>query len=734
MNLKDFLTNRDSPPELYWSLVIEKGWVQAGIWYIGEAKAEVVSIGPGAVWETDDELVTAADAALSSAVQKLPEDNEEPTKTVFGVPSSWVKGGEITADYLEKIKKLCTDLSLTPVGFVVLPEAIAHLYKSDEGAPVSAIILGLGKEELEISVFKLGTLVGTSNVARSVSLIEDVVEGLTRFDGATPLPSRFIIYDGKSSELEEAKELLMQASWDDEDKVKFLHTPNAEVLNTDRKVLATSLAGANEIGNVTKISSDEVATPETAPQEEDQNITEPSIPTSPADLGFAINEDVSVKNPSVDTIPTIPTQQPVPVQQINTHSPPVGVGGGIKVNEYVEKTKNVFHGFSTKFFSNQVPHPGRKSPLILISILATLFVILGGVFWWFVPTANVTIYASPKKFDQEVDISFSTTGESDLANGVVPAQIIKSSVSGEKTKATTGKKVIGDKAKGSIQIQNGTAFPINLTAGIFLVSSGNLKFSLDNGASVSAAISPTSPGKATLNVTAETIGDAYNLAKDEVFRVGNYPKAEVDGTSSSNFTGGSSQEISAVDKSDQSTLLSQLTEELSSQAKTDLASGVTDEKIFIDDLASVTASSEKFDHKIGDEADNLKLSLSLEANGVMADRAKLLEYSNGILKEKIPAGFVLRDSQISFKFAFVEEVENKVNYKVTISANFLPQISIDTLIKQIAGKTPDVAERYLSAIPGFTRAKATLKPSLPGFLGTLPRVRKNISVEIVPEE
>ena len=118
----------------------------------------------------------------------------------------------------------------------------------------------------------------------------------------------------------------------------------------------------------------------------------------------------------------------------------------------------------------------------------------------------------------------------------------------------------------------------------------------------------------------------------------------------------------------------------------------------------------------------------------MADRAKLLEYSNGILKEKIPAGFVLRDSQISFKFTFVDEVEGKVNYKVTISANFLPQISIDTLIKQIAGKTPDVAERYLSAIPGFTRASATLKPSLPGFLGTLPRVRKNISVEIVPEE
>ena len=174
MNLKNFLVNRDKPPELYWSLVIETGWAQAGIWYIGESVAEVISISPPAAWETEDELTGAVDAALSSAVAKLPENYQEPSKTVFGVPSAWIKGGEISDEYLARIKDICTDLSLNPVGFVVLSEAIAHLYKSEEGSPLSVIILGLGKEFLEISVFKLGNLVGTSQVARSVSLIEDV--------------------------------------------------------------------------------------------------------------------------------------------------------------------------------------------------------------------------------------------------------------------------------------------------------------------------------------------------------------------------------------------------------------------------------------------------------------------------------------------------------------------------------------------------------------------------------
>ena len=151
MNLKDFLSNREHPPELYWSLVIEEGWVQAGVWYIGETAAEVVSISPGAAWGTEDELTGAVDTALSSAIQKLPENYKEPNKTVFGVSASWVKGGEISEEYLSKIKTLCTELSLTPVGFVVLPEAIAHLCKSEEGSPLNAIVLGLGSGKIDIS-------------------------------------------------------------------------------------------------------------------------------------------------------------------------------------------------------------------------------------------------------------------------------------------------------------------------------------------------------------------------------------------------------------------------------------------------------------------------------------------------------------------------------------------------------------------------------------------------------
>src|SRR2546421_719268 len=99
MSLTDFLQKKEKPPELFWSVVIEEGWVQAGVWYIGESAAEIISISSPAAWEIEEELIGAVDTTLSSSVQKLPEEYEEPNKTVFGVASSWVKNGEIAEEY-----------------------------------------------------------------------------------------------------------------------------------------------------------------------------------------------------------------------------------------------------------------------------------------------------------------------------------------------------------------------------------------------------------------------------------------------------------------------------------------------------------------------------------------------------------------------------------------------------------------------------------------------------------
>lgn len=746
MNLKDFLAVRDGEnAEFYWALVIEKGWVQAGIWQIIEEKAEVISVSPPAAWETDDELIGAADTALSAAIQNFPEDVTEPSKTVFGVPSSWVSEGQIKKENLEEIRRVCAKLSLEPTGFVVLPEAIAHYYKSQEGSPLNGIVLGVGAEELELSVFKLGNLVGTSVVARSVSVADDVVEGLARFSSVENLPTRILLYDGKEGELEDIRQSLIDTSWEESEKVKFLHTPKVEIIDPDKKVLAVSLAGASEIGQVSSVTEagspeQEEETQEERP-EETQNITEPDEEVSAQDLGFAIGEDVAqTQKPPEESLPPTPIASPIPIsaevgQETFVKKP---IYQKLKLGGIFTRVKLALSSLTSKF-KKSTPQgyaptqPGKKTLGILGVILLSILV-FGIVYWWFFPKATVTVFVSPQKLEEEVELSVdTTTTSSDFSQNVLAGKEVETEVSSDKTKDTTGTKRVGETAKGSVKIQNGTASVINVAAGTILLSTSDLRFTADKTASISAALSPANPGTATIEVTAVDIGDEYNLAKDETFKVGNFPKAIVDGVSLANFSGGSSREISAVSEEDQANLEADLSEELTQNAEETLSDEAGADDYFIPGATSAEITSRSFNHKVGDEAGNLKLSLGLLVTGSTVNKNDLFEYSKEILNDKIPSGYVLREEQLKTNVELVDSEDGVYRLKGVISANLLPEIDSDAIGKKIAGRKVNVAEDYLATIPGYSGAEIKFKSKLFASFGTLPRIPKNITIEVSSE-
>lgn len=738
MNLKDFLINKENAPELFWALVIEKGLVQSGIWYIGESAAEVIGVGTGIPWESEDDLIEATDAALSSAIQKIPENYPEPQKTVFGVTSSWVKDGEISPEHLNSIKKLCTELTLTPVGFVVLPEAIAHFYKSSEGAPLNAIVLKSGDDNLELSVFKLGELAGTTEVSRSVSLSDDVIEGLSRFEGVAPLPTRFVVYDGKEGELEDVKQTLLQTSWG-EGKISFLHTPQVEILNSEKKVWAVALAGAAEIGDVNTVVSNQGIEKEVAVSEAvgEETRIEPE-PQSAASLGFSVGEDVSsMKVEDVENVtPVEPTERDPKIfgqpSRPPTEFPPKTPSAGIAAS-YLARSKNLFHSFS-KFFSNSNPEPKSKNKTLMTVLIALGLVFIAVIIlWWFLQTAKITIFVDPKRAEENTQIIFDSNGRFDQENGIIPARILTDSVSGEKAKSTTGTKLIGNKATGSVQIANGNGTAINLSAGTILTSSSGFKFALDNEASVSGQLLPGSPGTATVNVTAYDIGSSYNLAKGEVFSVGNYSKALVAATSIGDFTGGSSQQISAVSEEDREKLEADLTDELKQTVATNLSAKISENEIFVHDLIALSPVKEDFDHNEGDQAENIKLSLELSAKGLAADRTKLVEYAKNIMSSKSPTNYSLSSEDIDFRFTFIGEEDGKYTYDVTIGGDFLPNVNMEKIKKDIQGRTTKVAEEYLNSIPGFDHAAISLGIKLPGPFKTIPKISKNITIDIRPQ-
>lgn len=733
MNIKDFLQKKDQDSqEFYWSLVVEEGWVQAGIWKIEEERVDMISVSPVARWETDEELVNASDSVLSAAIQKLPEDSVEPAKTVFALPSLWVKEGQIKEEYLRKIKEVCVKLSLDAVGFVVLSEAIAYLYKSEEGVPLNAIIIGVSESELEITVFKLGNPLGNFLVSRSVSVSDDLAEGLSRFAEGEMLPSRILLYNGKGGELEDMRQSLIQVKWDAvNEKIKFLHTPKIEVIDPQRKVQAASLAGASELnGAEIQVSK--------SPDERNENenlefsakadkIIEESI--NPKELGFVVGEDIGISETK---------------EEKETFKP------GREYDEYAHEAKEDVLSFFKKmpetFRSlartlNKKKEPsrvyidsssGKKKRILVLGILFS-FPLLIFSYWWFIPKADVTIYASPKKLEEKAIVFIETNSSFSAEGRILAGKIIETEVEGEKTESTLGVRTVGDKARGTIKIQNGTSSEINLSSGTILLA-GDLKFVLGGGVSVSAALSPTTPGTVVSEVTAGDIGAEYNLAKDETLKVGSYSKADIDAVAVENFSGGSSRQVPAVLKEDQENLEKELKTELLDKAKSSLSQKILSTEFLVPELTKDSIKNKEFSAKIGEEASTLKLTMTLTVSAISVDKQNLTEVIRRLLKEKIPQGYIFRESQGKVSFQDLKEGSGKTEASIVISARLLPEVDYAKVAKEISGMPFSKAEDYLNHVSGFTRAEIDISPGFVSRLKRLPRMAKNISIEVLPEE
>ena len=81
-----------------------------------------------------------SDKAISFVEGSLPEKSSV-EKTIFSVPYDWVEEGKIKKEHLVKLKKVCEDLGLVPIGYLMTIEAIVHFLQKSEGAPVSAVFI-----------------------------------------------------------------------------------------------------------------------------------------------------------------------------------------------------------------------------------------------------------------------------------------------------------------------------------------------------------------------------------------------------------------------------------------------------------------------------------------------------------------------------------------------------------------------------------------------------------------
>lgn len=695
------------------AIEISPGIIKGAVWTVANDKTQVVAVGHAVAWDdkSSDSLVAAVDESITDAANHLdPSGKLSPDQAILGLSATWVQDEKIVGNKLSLLKDMATKLELKLVGFVVTPEAVVKYLQFSENVPPSAILLGFWPQHIELTLVRLGKVLGIQLVNRSSNPADDVVEGLSRFANVDMLPSRMLMYDS-GTDLEDVKQLLLSYPWQaPARKLPFLHFPKVETLASDYTVRAIALAGGTEVAKAIGLLAEDapVSAPTPAPAAAPAQAAIP-VGSSLEDLGFVREgEIVETAVPEETAVDEMPAYQSVPAKK------------GMP-----------------KMRVPKISLPSVGSFKLVIAAALLLVVVCGlGFAYWYVPKAQVDLFLSAKPLTKSFTLIANTKATSvDPSGPSIPAQLSLVTVTGNKSAATTGTKLVGDPAKGSVTILNSTDSTRTLPAGTVLTSPSGIKFALDSAVTVasgSGSVFNPQPGKATASATASQIGTDSNLSGGTEFRVGTFAATQLAARNDAAMSGGTSKQAKSVSKDDINALRSALLSDLKNKAHDQLTGQIDSDKTIITESITTDTVSEEFSNKADEVADNLSLKLTVKASGLVIAKSDLTQVVDAQLKPSIPDNFT-QVGEPKQSFSVKKADKDTVQLQAQVSTNLLPHVDTNQIAFTITGKGQAQVRDYLQSLPSMSHFDLSITPNLPIIINTLPHVTKNISVSVKAE-
>ncbi len=672
-----------------------------------------------------ESLLETLDKVVSGAEKNLP-DNIKTQKTVFGVDPAWVEAGKIKKDYLLKLKKVSEELELTPVGFIITTEAIAHLLEKEEGAPVSAVLAEVGKKYLTATLIRAGRIIEskTSELHESAPFTLDTL--LKHMTSPEVLPSRIIVYGESSQDLNQE---FLSYSWSK--SLPFLHVPQVTPLSDSFDAKAVLFGAATQMNFTvmdTKALDSQVAGEiedlRSGSMKKDFNMVKeenPKVPESDEEFGFLQGEDIS-KTPQEESKPQeqkfkaeieeIPEE--LKINRAETKSLPLNAAllfTGIKSNlGKIFKFVKLPKGTSIPTLLS-----GRGKILAIPGVLLILLFFLIFYFLFF-RTATVVLSITPKNVEKAKDVVFSTNGSTDPSNGTIKGELASVSEDGKLSSNTTGKKQTGDTAKGTVTVFNLSSSPKSLSAGTTITSSNNLNFTLDKSITVASgsgdATSPT-PGKTDVSVTAEKFGTQYNIPSGTKFTVGDNQASLVAAKNDGAFSGGTTKDITVVAQADLDKLSSDVVKNLQDKAKQDIGKKISQDKVLLPDFVNTTFDLKSFDKKVGDEAEKVSITASVTFDSIAYSKDDLNNFAKSLFEQDLGRNLEVNSNETKVEVSGIKKKSaNEFSSSITLKSKIIPKLDIEGLAKEIKGKSSAQASESLSKIPQVGSASVNISPSL----------------------
>lgn len=347
-------------------------------------------------------------------------------------------------------------------------------------------------------------------------------------------------------------------------------------------------------------------------------------------------------------------------------------------------------------------------------LLIVLFVFANVV----LPSAHIVIKTDTANVDVNLNVTGSKSATTvDTDNLVVPITQQEFKQTDSEKVAATGKKNVGDKATGQVDFSNNTTSAVTVAAGTQLKADAGLSFTLDAAVTVPAgSVScPTIftctgvPGTASGSLTAAEAGEKYNGASGTLSGAPSGVDASLSGTTA----GGTDKTVKVVSQADVDGAKQKILDRTKNQGESGLQSQFDQQGVLPlkDTLKSgdpvVTASPNV--NSEGDEVsvtvvvtytesgvkrDDLNKAITAQANRQI-DTSKQQVQSTGI------------DTAV---LKVTSNSGDTIKFQVQTVAQAGPQLDIESIKKEIAGKKRGETTSLITARPGIKDVEIDYSP------------------------
>lgn len=326
---------------------------------------------------------------------------------------------------------------------------------------------------------------------------------------------------------------------------------------------------------------------------------------------------------------------------------------------------------------------------------------------FFAGNATVAIQAKTNIVNINKPLQLRTDAKLDAAQGIAPAILKETKKTSSADFTATGKKDVGEKAKGTVEFSTNSINKLGTTipAGTALASTSGLVFVTDSAVTLTLANASGAP----TGVTAAGSGTKYNGATGSVSGA---PDG-INGKFTAPSAAGTDKTITVVSQSDVEKAAEELGAEDSNKVKSELKKQFDKDVLPIDESFLVEPGDPISSPEVGTEATTAKLTSETKYQLVGVSRGDLKLIYDNFSKTQIAAETnqkIYESGDETTKFTEYKKTDDGYSVRAQATAKVGPNIDAKALATKLTGKRSGEIQQQIETIQGVENVTVTLSP------------------------